>query len=100
MIIKLILSDADYRKIMASTRRVDGTIGVISPSEFDFRAFNRATPSTKPAYRELRTRHGWARVSPEVVKVQIRVKRTEESDPSGIIYDEGDEAAVFVSANV
>lgn len=98
MKISLIISDADYRKIMATSHRVDGTIGVIDPKTFDFRAFNR-TPHPKPSYRELRTRHGWARITNELVKVQFKVRRADNPDPSGIIWDEGDEAAVFVQEN-
>lgn len=47
MEVKVIMSDADYQRIIAANgKRVRGSIAMNSPQEFDFRAFARETPST------------------------------------------------------
>lgn len=101
MKIDLVISDADYQRIIAAAgKRVKGSMGMISPSQFDFHSFNIEPPSaTSRTHKELRTRHGWARVSDEVVKVQFRVKRVEGVSPSSVIWDESGEAAEFVENN-
>ena len=51
MKIRLIISDDDYRRILATPKRVRGTICQNSPEEFCFRAYSESQPrSTASAY--------------------------------------------------
>lgn len=102
MNVQVIMSDADYRRVVAQGgKRVKGSMGMISPTEFDFRAFT-PTPDPPADVPRLvkRTTHGRTDIKPDRVRFVVVVKREEpKPDISGIIYDEADTAAEFI-ANV
>lgn len=100
MIINLILSEDDYRRILSSKRRVKGSICQISASQFGFRAFAQSAESEPTPSRKFRTPHSLTTVTPDVVKLTFRMLRNEPSDPTEAMYDEVDDAASFVERNI
>lgn len=100
MKISTIIPDADYQRIVAAGgRRIKGSIAMISPDEFEFRAFSPESPADGLPRRTLRLRHGHATVAPDRVKIYIMVKRKDAPQPVDVIYDETDDAVEFIAAN-
>ena len=103
MKIQVIMSDADYQRIIAAGgKRVRGSMRMNNPSEFDFHAF---APTPEPPYgtpqQVLRTVYGKTTIKPDKVRFVVLVKRGEpQTDINGIIYDEADQATEFVAANI
>ena len=101
MQIKVIMSDADYQRIIAANgKRVRGSIAMNSPQEFDFRAFATETPSTQAPNRILNMKHGRATVAPDRVRLYIIVKRADEAAPIDIVFDESQQAINFMEGNL
>lgn len=100
MKLQVIMSDADYQRIIAANgKRVKGSMGMINPSAFDFHAFAPTPePPTNIPRLVLRTKHGKTTVQPDKVRFVVMVKRTEpKPDYAGIIYDEADASTDFIS---
>lgn len=103
MKIQVIMSDADYQRIVAANgKRVRGSIGMINPMEFDFHAFAPAPePPEGTPQQVLRTAYGKTTIKPDKVRFVVMVKRGKgEPEPTEIIYNEADEATAFVLANM
>ena len=100
MRIKLVISDDDYRRILATPKRVRGTICQNSPEEFCFRAYSETGESDRLPKRQLKTRHSTTTVNSKRVRLYISIPREETADPAEIIYDEADEAVNFVEQNI
>lgn len=99
MNIRLIISDSDYRRILATPRRVRGTICQNSPEEFCFRAYSEASEAAQLPKRQFRTKHSTTTVSSKRIRLYMSIPREETTDPAEIIYDEADDAASFVEQN-
>lgn len=101
MEVKVIMSDADYQRIIAANgKRVRGSIAMNSPQEFDFRAFARETPSAATPNRILNMKHGRATVAPDCVRLYIMVKRSNEAAPVDIVFDESQQAINFMEGSL
>lgn len=101
MEVKVIMSDTDYQRIIAANgKRVRGSIAMNSPQEFDFRAFARETPSTATPNRILNMKHGRATVAPDRVRLYIMVKRSNETAPVDVVYDESLQAIDFIEGSL
>ena len=100
MNIRLIISDDDYRRILATQKRVRGTICQNSPEEFCFRAYNETNEAEQLPKRRFKTKHSTTTVNSKRIRLYMSIPRTETSDPSEIIYDEVDDAASFVEQNM
>ena len=100
MNIRLIISDDDYRRILATPKRVRGTICQNSPEEFCFRAYSESNEADQLPKRQFKTRHSTTTVNSKRVRLYISIPREETADPAEIIYDEADEAVSFVEQNI
>lgn len=99
----IIMSDADYQRIIAANgKRIRGSIGMITPTTFDFHAFapTPEPPDGTPS-QVLRTAYGKTTIRPDKVRFVVLVKRKNpQPDINAIIYDEADAATEFVAANI
>lgn len=97
------MSGADYRRIVAADgKRVKGSMGMINPQQFDFRAFS-PTPGPPAGVPRLvkRTAYGRTEIKPDRVRFVVMVKRGKGNpQPSDVIYDEADTASQFIVANI
>ena len=100
MRIKLVISDDDYRRILATPKRVRGTICQNSPEEFCFRAYSESNESEQLPKRQFKTKHSTTTVNSKRIRLYMSIPREETTDPSEIIYDEVDDAASFVEQNM
>jgi len=100
MKINLILSDDDYRRILATPKRVRGTICQNSPKEFCFRAYSESNESEQLPKRQFKTKHSTTTVNSKRIRLYMSIPREETTDPAEIIYDEVDDAASFVEQNM
>lgn len=103
MRIQVIMSDADYQRIItANGKRVRGSMGMINPSEFDFHAFAPTPdPPVNVPRQVLRTKHGKTTILSDKVRLLIVAKRGKGYPyPTETIYDEADTSAQFVIANI
>ena len=100
MKINLILSDDDYRRILATPKRVRGTICQNSPEEFCFRASSESNESEQLPKRQFKTKHSTTTVNSKRIRLYMSIPREETTDPAEIIYDEVDDAASFVEQNM
>ena len=90
MKINLILSDDDYRRILATPKRVRGTICQNSPEEFCFRAYSESNESEQLPKRQFKTKHSTTTVNSKRIRLYMSIPREETTDPAEIIYDEVD----------
>lgn len=95
MNITLQLSDAAYRHLVSGSGRIQGTIGLVSPTEGNFNEHVKSKPRTGMKY--IRLRHGRASVCEKSVRLTLRVG-LDETDvvPSEIIADESRQAGDFI----
>ena len=118
MRIKLVISDDDYRRILATPKRVRGTICQNSPEEFCFRAYSESNESEQLPKRQFKTKHSTTTVNSKRIRLYMSIPREtttvnskrirlymsipreETTDPAEIIYDEVDDAASFVEQNM
>ena len=99
MEIKLQISDNVYKALMAGSNRIQGSIGLVSPTEGNFNA-HRRSPSERPDTRYIKLAHGRASVTDERVSLTLRIDRREtDVVPYEVIDVESQEASDFVYAN-
>ena len=99
MEIKLQLSDSVYKALLAGGNRIQGSIGLVSPTEGNFNA-HRRSPSERPDTRYIKLAHGRASVTEERVSLTLRIDRREtDVVPCEVIDVEAQEASDFVYAN-
>lgn len=99
MNIKLQISDSVYKNLLAGGNRIQGSIGLVSPTEGNFNEHRRQTymcPDTK----FVKLAHGRASVSDERVSLTLRIDRREtDVVPHQVIEHESQVACDFVYAN-
>lgn len=103
MKVQVIMSDADYRRIVAADgKRVKGSMGMINPQQFDFHAFTPAPDPPVDVPRLVkRTTYGRTEIKPDKVRFVVMVKRGKGNpQPSDVIYDEADTASQFIFTNI
>ena len=95
MTILLQLSDAAYQRLMANGSRIQGTIGLTSPTEGNFNEHNKSRNASTGPYRKLP--HGRARITEPNVHFNLRIA-LDETDilPAQAIEDESRQASAFV----
>ena len=99
MNIKLQVSDSVYKALLAGGNRIQGTLGLVSPTEGNFNA-HRRTPGERPYTRYIKLAHGRASVTEERVSLTLRIDRREtDVVPCEVIDVESQEASDFVYAN-
>ena len=95
MNINLQISDATYQRLMNTGCRLQGTIGLVSPTDGNFNEHNKWKPKAGTKY--IRLRHGKASVGLENVRLTLRVSLDEvDAIPSEILMDESRQASDFV----
>lgn len=99
MIINIQISDSIYKALLAGGNRIQGSIGLVSPTEGNFNA-HRRTPSERPDTRYIKLAHGRASVTDERVSLTLRIDRREtDVVPCEVIDVESCQASDFVYAN-
>lgn len=98
MEIKLQISDNVYKALLAGSKRIQGSIGLVSPTEGNFNAHRR--DGMKPSARFIKLAHGRASVTDERVSLTFRIDRREtDVVPCEVIDAESCLASDFVYAN-
>ena len=98
--IVVVFSDAAYQRIIAAGgKRVRGSIAMITPEEFEFKAGAKPGPRPPRPYRTLNMKHGKATIAQDRMRIYVMVKTEEEDHPVDIICEETDQAVDFFTAN-
>ena len=93
------ISDATYASLLNGTKRIQGTLALVSPTEGNFNA-HRKTWRPKPGTQYMRLPHGRVTVNDENVRMTLCISADEANIiPSQIILDESEQASDFVDAN-
>ena len=97
MTINLQISDTVYRRLLAGHGRIQGTIGLVSPTEGNFNEHVRQAPA--PGTKYIKLRHGRASVGGERVRLTLSIGLDEAGVvPSDAITDESRQASDFVDS--
>ena len=88
------LNDADYASLLNGTSRIQGSIGLVSPTEGNFNAHRRTR--TKPGTQYMRLPHGKISVNDGDVRMHLRISRDEFIDVPQAIMEESIDASNFV----
>ena len=84
---------------MAGSNRIQGSIGLVSPTEGNFNA-HRRSEYVKPDTKYIKLAHGRASVTDERVSLTLRIDRREtDVVPCEVIDVESQEASDFIYAN-
>ena len=95
MYITLQISDAVYASLLNGTKRIQGTLALVSPNEGNFNAHNK-TWKQKPGTQYLKLPHGRITVTEEKVRMHLLIKRDECIIPAQAIESESKLAINFV----
>ena len=99
MTINLQISDNVYKALLAGGNRIQGSIGLVSPTEGNFNA-HRRSEYVRPETKYIKLAHGRASVSEERVSLTLRIDRREtDVVPHEVIDTESCQASDFVYAN-
>ena len=93
------ISDATYASLLNGTKRIQGTLALVSPTEGNFNEHRRNWPP-KPGTQYMRLPHGRVSVNDERVRLTLHISADEANIiPSQIILGESEQASDFVDAN-
>lgn len=96
MNIKIQISDELYKTLVASGKRIRGSIALVTPKEGNFSAYATSRGMRK-VRKFIKLPHGRASVSEEDVRLTLCVERMEQHVmPAAVIIDESAQASVFV----
>lgn len=94
MNVNIQINDADYASLLNGSSRIQGSIGLVSPTEGNFNAHRRTR--TKPGTQYMRLPHGKVSVSNDNVRMHLRISRDEMIDAPQAILGESIDASNFV----
>lgn len=95
MLVNIQIPDNTYQRLMATGSRVQGTIGLVNPTEGNFNEHNKTRPT--PGTKYIRLRHGRASVGEANVRLTLRVGLDEaDAIPSEVLIEESRLASDFV----
>ncbi len=98
MTIKIQIADSVYKALLAGSNRIQGSIGLVNPSEGNFNAHRKN--ADKRTRRFIKLAHGRASVTEERVSLTLRIDRKEtDVVPYEVIDSESCQASDFVYAN-
>ncbi len=98
MIIKIQIADSVYKALIASSKRIQGSIGLVNPSEGNFNAHHKSADNRMKRFIKLA--HGRASVTNKRVNLTLRIDRKEtDIVPYEVIDTESCQASDFVYAN-
>ena len=95
MEVKIQINDATYASLLNGTTRIQGSIGLVSPTEGNFNAHNK-TWRPNPDARYMKLPHGRITVTEEKVRMHLLIKRDECIIPAQAIEAESNLASNFV----
>ena len=96
MTVNIQISDAVYASLLNGTKRIQGTLALVNPTEGNFHEHNR-TWRQKPGTKYMKLPHGRVTVTDEDVRMRISINVDEAGIvPSQIILDESGRASDFV----
>ena len=95
MNINIQISDAVYASLLNGTRRIQGTLALVSPTEGNFNAHNK-TWRPKPGTQYMRLPHGKITVSEDNVRMHLYISKDEMVDAPQAILGESIDASNFV----
>lgn len=97
MEIRLQISDNAYQRLASLGGRIQGTIGLVNPTEGNFNEHIRHTDDGGDGAKYIRLRHGRVSVNPKGVRLSLRID-LDEADicPSEVIENESRQAGDFV----
>ena len=88
------LNDVDYASLLNGSSRIQGSIGLVSPTECNFNAHRRTR--SKPGTQYMRLPHGKVSVSDDNVRMHLLISRDEMIDAPQAILGESIDASNFV----
>ena len=88
------INDVDYASLLNGSSRIQGSIGLVSPTEGNFNAHRRTR--SKPGTQYMRLPHGKVSVSDDNVRMHLLISRDEMIDASQAILGESIDASNFV----
>ena len=88
------INDVDYASLLNGSSRIQGSIGLVSPTEGNFNAHRRTR--TKPGTQYMRLPHGKVSVSDDNVRMHLLISRDEMIDAPQTILGESIDASNFV----
>ena len=94
MNITIQINDADYASLLNGSSRIQGSIGLVSPTEGNFNAYRRTR--TNPGTQYMRLPHGKISVSDDNVRMYLCISRDECIDAPQAILGESIDASNFV----
>jgi len=98
MEIKIQIADNVYKTLLAGGNRIQGSIGLVSPTEGNFNAHRKS--ADRRMTRFIKLAHGRASVTEERVSLTLRIDRREtDIVPCEVIDTEAQEASDFIYAN-
>ena len=95
MNVKIQLSDEAYKALVNGSGRLEGSLGLVSPTEGNFNAYRRS--ASRPGSKYIKLPHGRASVGDSHVRLTLRIA-LDEADivPADAIMDESRQASDFV----
>ena len=95
MNVKIQLSDEAYKTLVNGNGRLEGSLGLVSPTEGNFKAYRRS--ASRPGSKYIKLPHGRASVGDNHVRLTLRIA-LDEADivPADAIMDESRQASDFV----
>ena len=95
MNVKIQLSDEAYKTLVNGNGRLEGSLGLVSPTEGNFNAYRRG--ASRPGNKYIKLPHGRASVGDSYVRLTLRIA-LDEADivPADAIMDESRQASDFV----
>ncbi len=99
MTITIQISDSAYEQMLKNKTRVQGTIGLVNPTEGNFnehhKNWNAGEGAPRPAFKKLT--HGRISMTRGTVRMSIAIDRAETNvDPAMVIFDDAEAARYFV----
>ena len=88
------INDVDYASLLNGSSRIQGSIGLVSPTEGNFNAHRRTR--SKPGTQYMRLPHGKVSVSDDNVRMHLLISRDEMIDAPQAILGESIDASNFV----
>ena len=88
------INDVDYASLLNGSSRIQGSIGLVSPTEGNFNAHRRTR--SKPGTQYMRLPHGKVSVNEDNVRMHLLISRDEMIDAPQAILGESIDASNFV----
>ena len=95
MEVRIQISDAVYASLLRGTKRVQGTIGLVSPTEGNFNAHVRNNISGQRTY--LKLPHGKVSMNENDIRMYLKIAYTEPVIPTCTIKSESGLACSFIN---